>query len=666
MKNISKFVDDVLNEVSGKHAWDWVARISQYNRMRGSQDYHEIVERVISELNKYGLDEVKLLKYPADGKSKTWEWISPLGWDITSGELRLIEPKKEVLCRFKEIPMCVLGYSKNCDITAELIDVGKGNRNEDYAGKDVEGKIVLMSAPELFIPPLYVTKGAIGVIVYPNPNKVTGYRDLTNYNRFPVKLEILEKTTFGFSITYEKALYLKELLKNGPVKVHASTDARIIYDGDLEVISAAIHGTEIPQEEIILTAHICHAAAGANDNASGSAGLIELARSITNLIKKNLMPPPKRTIRFLWVPEFDGTWPWVKENEDKVKNALINLNLDMIGEHPMKIGEPCEISLAPYSRPSVLNDILRHFTEIIADHPKGVAVNGTNVPMRYRIIPFSGGSDQQVFIDTAIGIPGMMFGHPDPLWHTSLDTLERCDSTELQRVIGIALCTSYLFATLKGDSLINIWPIVEEGFYQRLGKAKKVLLNLYNTILTNENGRDSNKKKVTKEEKALLGTALIDAAIHNEKEILESVKKFGPTTSQEEELISAKRDELNQWDENHHSLWTNLCNRAGIDIRSIREPENFKNRWALSFIGLKNLEDLFHIALSPQFSKIKVPEPPKLWFGDLHELITLVGSSLTLKMISAMLTIEYQHFFFPTQVQKFMKFLERKGLIRRI
>ena len=97
MKDISKFIDDVLNEVSGKYAFDWVSKISQYNRVVGSQDYHEIIERVMKELESYGLDEIKLHKYPADGKTKTWEWIVTQSWEITSGELSLIEPKKEIL-----------------------------------------------------------------------------------------------------------------------------------------------------------------------------------------------------------------------------------------------------------------------------------------------------------------------------------------------------------------------------------------------------------------------------------------------------------------------------------------------------------------------------------------------------------------------------------------
>ncbi|MFX1558722.1 MAG: DUF4910 domain-containing protein, partial [Promethearchaeota archaeon] len=450
MKDFSDIIEIAMNEVSGKYAWDWIARISQFNRRIGSKDFHEIVKQIMNELEKYELDELQIHKYPADGKTKTWEYIGAPSWDVKSAELRLTKPKEELICRFQDIPMCVLGYSKSCNVSAELIDVGTGIREEDYEGKDVKGKIVLMSAPKLLVTAQYVEKGALGVIVYPTPEKAAGYRDMTVYNRFPIKADILEKNTFGFSITQEKALYLKDLLKKGPVFIEANINVDV-FDENLEVISAAIYGSEKLEEEIILTAHLCHPAPGANDNASGSAGLIELVRALTSLIKKGILTRPIRTIRFLWVPEFDGTFPWAKENEIRVKNSIVNLNLDMIGEDPMKIGEPFEICHAPYSTPSILNDIIRYYTEIIADHPKGIEINGTKVCMKYRIIPFAGGSDHQVFVDTALGIPGIMLNHSDPLWHTSLDTIDNCDPTELKRVIGIAFCIAYFFATVNNE-----------------------------------------------------------------------------------------------------------------------------------------------------------------------------------------------------------------------
>jgi len=663
MKELSDLVETVLTEVSGKYAWDWVAKISQYNRLRGTQDYHDVVEKVIKELSRYGLDEVKLHKYPADGKSKTWEWIAAPVWEVKSGELWLVEPNKEPLCRFNDTPMCILGYSKSCNISAELIDVGTGISEDDYKDKDVKGKIVLMSAPKLMVPPQYAVKGALGVIVYPSPEKAAGYVDMTNFNRFPTKQEILEKTTFGFSITHEKALHLKELLKKGPVKVEANINARI-FEGELEVISAAIHGTDNTQEEIILTAHLCHPAAGANDNASGSAGLIELARTLTTLIHKKLISPPKRTLRFLWIPEFEGTWPWAKENEHKVKKALINVNLDMIGEHPIKIGEPFEICYAPYSTPSILNDIIRYFTEVIADHPKGLAINGTKIPMKYRLIPFAGGSDQQVFVDTAIGIPGIMLNHSDPLWHTSLDTIEYCDSTELKRIISIALCISYLFASITGKDLFKFIPILEEGYYLRLGKTKKILMKIFNQINTIESSVKSNKKQVSKEEKALFGLTIIEASFRHEKDVLENLKIFEPYSSQEQEYLSAKHIELQEWTKNQKELWAKLCIDTGVDVTSMSEPDVFNIKWSRSFLGLPNFVEIFPIALSKQFEEIKVPEPPELWFGDLHELMNLVGLSLNLKIVCAILTLEYQHVFFPSKVNSFLKFLERKNFVK--
>jgi hypothetical protein len=127
----------------------------------------------------------------------------------------------------------------------------------------------------------------------------------------------------------------------------------------------------------------------------------------------------------------------MKYHEPTINNVLSCLNLDMIGEHRLKIGCPLEINLAPHSTPSILNDIASLFIEKIADHPKGIAINGTKVPMSYRLTSFEGGSDHVLFVDSYFGIPSIMFGHEDPYYHSSMDTVEYCDSTEWKRVIGM-------------------------------------------------------------------------------------------------------------------------------------------------------------------------------------------------------------------------------------
>ncbi|UCC18470.1 MAG: DUF4910 domain-containing protein [Promethearchaeota archaeon] len=660
MEDLSKIIDIVLNEVSGKYALDWVAKISQYNRVVGSQDYHEIVEQVMKELESYGLDEVKLHKYPADGKTKTWEWIVTQSWEIKSGKLSLIEPKNELLCRFQDIPMCIVGRSKSCDVEAELIDVGKGIKEEDFEGKDIQGKIILMEAPRIIVPPLYVEKGALGVIVYPSAERAANYANMTVYNRFPAIAEVLEKTSFGFSITFEQALYLKELLRKGPVKLHCTINAKL-YDGKLEVISATIRGTEKPQEEIILTAHICHPGAGVNDNASGSGGLIEFARSLRALIKQKILEPPKRTLRFLWVPEFHGTYPWVKEHEEIVKSALFNINLDMIGEHPLIIGEPCEICLAPYSRPSILNDVIKYFTRIIADHTKGVAVNGTKMRMRYRFTPYSGGSDHGVFVGAPIKIPGIMIGHNDPFWHSSLDTIEKCDSTELKRVIAIALCTSYFFSMQNKETLILTWPIMEKAFYRRLGNFKKIMFDLFNKL--NEGNAPP---EISKNELVLFGLELVDTFTKHEYKILDSVKQLGSLTSITDKLISEKYDELVRLQNDLQAQWNHLCKTLSLDITLIKEPDYFKQKWTLNYVGMRNLIHYIPILLSNVYEKFKVPVPPDLSGGDVRELKNFMELSFNLKEISAVLTLEFNHIFYPRVVRDFAEFLEEFGDIKKV
>ncbi|MFW9973208.1 MAG: DUF4910 domain-containing protein, partial [Candidatus Odinarchaeota archaeon] len=605
------------------------------------------------------LDELKVHKYPADGKTKIWEWIITQSWEIESGELWLMEPKKELLCRFKEVPMCIIGRSKACEINAELIDVGKGITEKDYEGKNVEGKIVLMEAPRIIIPPFFAEKGAIGVIVYPNLQRAVDHRNMTIYNRFPAIAKDLEKTTFGFSITYEQGFYLKELLKKGSVKLYAKVDAKV-YDGELEVISAAVRGTEKPDEEIILTAHICHPAPGVNDNASGSAGLLELARSITKLIKQKTLKPPKRTIRLLWIPEFHGTFPWVKEHEQIVKKALFNINLDMIGEHPLNVGNPCTISLGPYSRPSILNDIIQYITKIIADHPKGVAINGTEIQMRYRIIPYSGGSDHAVFVEQPIGIPGIMIGHEDPFWHSSLDTIEKCDSTELKRVIAIALCTSYIFSIQNKDTLMTIWPIIEGNFYQRLGKAKEIIFSLNYKF-----NQEISKSSISKTHIALIGQTLINLFITYEKNILDSVKKLDVLSPIVEEFFIKKVKELEVLHRDLLSIWDKLCNYAGIDINNLDTPNFFKQKWVLNYMGRRNLKYYIPILFSSAYEKFKVPEPPNIWGGDFQEFLNFIGLSLNLKEICAILSLEFHHLFNPITVLDFAKLLEENGFIKK-
>ena len=250
---LNSLIDNVLNQVSGKRAWDWVSRISLKHRIQGSPGFHDAAVEILDELKLKGLDNAQIHTYPADGKTKFWEWETPISWRINSGSLWLMEPKREFLSSFDELPMSVVTHSEGCDVVAEIIDIGIGDKAEDYA--KAAGKIVLMSGSTRGEMPIWLNEsGAVGCIIYPDEERAAGYPDMVRYDGFWPSSKTREHVKFGFSISLAQAMHLKKLIKTSPIKVHAKLDAKL-YDGDLEVLTTSIRGTEFPEKEIILMAH---------------------------------------------------------------------------------------------------------------------------------------------------------------------------------------------------------------------------------------------------------------------------------------------------------------------------------------------------------------------------------------------------------------------------
>jgi len=223
-----KFLNDILSVINGQRAWDWVAKISQYNRIQASNGYHDSLETIKEELVSLGFDDIEHFKSPADGETTVWGYPASYQWEIETGELWIIEPEKIKLCDFSDIPVSIVTHSKACDITVEIVDIGTGDNKEDYEKIDIKGKIILMCGPIYLNRPYIEESKAIGVIYYPDLKRTRGNLDRRIYNGFFTTKERLDNAKFGFSISYNQAMHLKELLKKGPVKVHARIKAEFL------------------------------------------------------------------------------------------------------------------------------------------------------------------------------------------------------------------------------------------------------------------------------------------------------------------------------------------------------------------------------------------------------------------------------------------------------
>ncbi|MBI4462730.1 MAG: DUF4910 domain-containing protein, partial [Acidobacteria bacterium] len=228
-----------------------------------------------------------------------------------------------------------------------------------------------------------------------------------------------------------------------------------LHPGQLEVTSAFFRGREQPDQEIILIAHLDHPKWSANDNASGSAVLVEIARTLKKLTDEKKVRL-RRTLRLLWVPEHFGTIAWLDKHRDIGQRAIAVLNLDMVGEDLHQTNSRLRITRTPPSLPSFLNELVENVAAQVAA-ANLVDPAGTRNLFHYQMTPYDPGSDHDMFNDGTIGVPALMFGHwPDWTHHTSEDTPDKVDPTTLKRVGVLATAAAlWLATTEKADAFVR-------------------------------------------------------------------------------------------------------------------------------------------------------------------------------------------------------------------
>jgi hypothetical protein len=311
----------IAGEYSGEAAQENVRNIIQYHRIQGSPMMESVArDFVLPRLKAAGLD-ASIEQFNSDGKTKYGTYTSPMGWEIRSGELwvesaggaKNFTPMR--LCRYSDVPMCVSTYSKGGDWKGELVDVGSGTKDSDYANKDVKGKVVLASGYAARVVRQAVLKhGAVGAVIYPAADDRPDHPDMVRYNGLWTQADELDRTRGSFQISRNQYDTLKQLMQEGPVVVHGKIDSSL-GSGKLTLVHAYIRGTQ-RDREMLITAHLDHPKWSANDNASGSGAMMEAARTLNTLIASGKIPAPTYTIHFMWVPEYYGTLAYVANHPE--------------------------------------------------------------------------------------------------------------------------------------------------------------------------------------------------------------------------------------------------------------------------------------------------------------------------------------------------------------
>ena len=657
---MNKYADLLLDELSGKMAKDQTLEIAKYHRVQASPGFHEAALYVQGELKKIGVQKPIIEQFPADGKTKYWTYNAIISWWAEHAEIRMVEPEELILGRYEELPMCLATHSKAADVTAEVVDIGEGAKDEDYLGKDVKGKIALVCGGARTAHIKAVEMGALGTIHHPPWNRAAEYPDLVQYNGIWPDQTTRDKITFGFSISDRQYQRMKKHLDAGKkVIVSCKTDAKL-YDGFMDVLTAQFTGTEKPKEEIILVAHLCHPKTCTNDNASGSGLLLEIARSIKALVDSGKIPAPKRTIRFMWVPEINGTYAWMHGHRDTLKNILVSINLDMVGEHPVTVGGPLNLTCAPDSTPSYLNPLLIELLRDVADDVRGISLEGWPYGLNYRVLGYSGGSDHVCFADSAFGIPSVMFGNTDQFHHTSFDDASRVDSTKLKRV-GVATGAAVLaIANADEKTALELASLTTAHGLKRIAETGTRLTRKIQGLDKSDENYAAKLGPVY-----LRGVKMLDEALSREGMALKTVERLSKISDQ----IMDMEKQLSDVTESEKKRLKKLYERTAGDVKAkiIREEDRAVKE------TMKLIPKRTHEGPARTLTQSEVQsEEDKKWFaqflsrvgmgGMALELLNFVDGKRSIYDISVALSLEFSDIE-PVEIKKYLDLCKSSGRI---
>jgi len=641
----------ITSEASGALAKDTIIALGHLHRVHASPGFHQAAEYIADRARDYGLEEVHIESFPADGKTTYNSFKAYLGWEPKSGVLTELGESPQVIADFSKMPVALADYSNDADVTTDLIDVGAGTSEKDYAGKDVKGRIVLAGGNVAAVHHEAVDqRGAAGVLSY-QPNQVTGwsgdYPDLVRWGHLS---PYNTANKFAFMISLRKARELQARLNHGEIiKLHAEVSAQM-KPTNFEVVTGIIRGTDPAAGEIVYSCHLCHQKPGANDNASGAATILEDARILARLIREKKLPRPKRNIRFLWPPEIAGTMCYFARHADEVAKMVAVIHMDMVGGDPKLTHAIFHLTRTPASLPSFTNDVAAVFGSYVYDGARRAAMDGdfTNANistegskemMLADFHDFTMGSDHDVYQEGSFHVPAIyMNDWPDVFIHTNGDVPANMDATKLQRVAVIGASSGYFMASAgEAEAKILMGEVFARG-----GERQSQAL-----------------RRAFAESDILKGLNIIKQSTEQERSALDSIKSLDPQSKTTSDRVEDLKQRLSM---REAEAFMALRDIHGAD--AIHEGPKLLQVYKRNPKVLGGMDIYYYDYIKdhvPEAPNSAAPAPPL--DGTLaYEALNLVDGKRNVSDIHHVLTGAYG----PVEIKKlvdYLKLLERAGVV---
>jgi len=469
----------VLHEGFRPHrAMELVNFIDRFYRAPANEGYDEVLARLDRELRELGFD--------GDDTRLQVDFLEvgdvPEAWTPLAGRIVLHVDGEE--------PRVLHAFTKSEDVDRVILPVNApaADLKAEVALRlpDLrQGMVLVTDVPAEQVMMRARNGGAAAIVsasLYPFNEDKTGakrhldavqFTTLPAGTRFPV-VQISARSKEAIEAAVERAR------KRG-AKVRLEIQAKVKTEKrPLRTLMAVIRGAREPNEAVAMVSHVQEP--GANDNASGVAGLLESVRVLVEALRAEKLPWPDRSLVFLWGDEFRQSESWLDSTDMR---PIAGISSDMTGQSK----ETGAIALLERNYdPGALKVLDPDFhTEWGAGQvdPADIVPNGLALIARCAMAdvsmleggtwdtaehPWEGGSDHDKFIQR--GVPAVLFWHfTDFTYHTSLDRLPFVDPGEIRRTAVALLSTGLALCSPSADDLARYLHSLDREQNLRVSKA---------------------------------------------------------------------------------------------------------------------------------------------------------------------------------------------------
>jgi len=387
-----------------------------------------------------GLSEIELLPLKADGKTVYGDWKFPKAWKVDHAKLWY--ENGVMIADYSRKPCSLVMYSPSTTsgpVTAQVIDIE--DAKEPPADNAWTGKIILTDRRAADVLSIAEKAGAIGILSDTMP-LIPGIRDFREELIDDCPWQGLgdageKSSVFAFHLTPRQGKAMREKLLSAPVYVKADVKTEF-YDGVCHTVSGLLQGTDPSLPEVFAYGHLYEP--GANDNASGSAALLELADCLQEAIQEGLLPQPKRSIRFAVGGECNGSMGYMAAHPDR--KMLCGGVFDMVGTESI---DRAELSLRydPIANWS--------FADAAIDVSNRLCSDYFGIEHQIKEVYFCNdiGTDN-IIADPCFNVPAIaMVAAPALSYHSSMDTPDRIEPQILKR--NAMILGTYLYGLANAD-----------------------------------------------------------------------------------------------------------------------------------------------------------------------------------------------------------------------